>query len=101
MLTLDWWVWELMTLIAGYLGTKEQAVTIVIMQIVGLAYMLAYALEMSSCTLIGQQIGKGDLKTAKAYFLTFQILTAVFYTCITISIYVFRLQLLGCFTSDL
>ena len=75
MVALDWWIWELMALIAGFIGVKEQAATILIMYIVALAYMLAMALEISSCTIIGQQLGKGDLKTAKLYFQSFQIIT--------------------------
>ena len=61
MLCLDWWVWELMVLISGYLGVDEQAATIVVMNVVSLAYMFIMGFKVSSCTLIGQQIGKGDV----------------------------------------
>ena len=45
MLVLDWWIWELMVLISGYLGVNEQAATILIMNLVSLAYMFATGFE--------------------------------------------------------
>jgi MATE family multidrug resistance protein len=44
MLALDWWVWELMILISGYLGVQEQAATIIIMNVVVISYMFASGL---------------------------------------------------------
>jgi MATE family multidrug resistance protein len=61
MLALDWWVWELMILISGYLGVQEQAATIIIMHIVVISYMFATGFEQAAATLVGQQIGRGDL----------------------------------------
>lgn len=45
MLCLDWWVWELLILISGYLGVHEQATNIVIMNIILIAYMVTMGLE--------------------------------------------------------
>lgn len=53
MLCLDWWVWELLILISGYLGVHEQATNIVIMNIILIAYMITMGLEQAACTLIG------------------------------------------------
>jgi Na+-driven multidrug efflux pump len=41
------------------------------MNIVALAYMVGIGLETASCTLVGQNIGKGDVKKAKKYYYTF------------------------------
>jgi Na+-driven multidrug efflux pump len=40
------------------------------MNIVALAYMVAIGLETTSCTLVGQQIGKGDVLMAKNFYHT-------------------------------
>lgn len=53
MLCLDWWVWELLILISGWLGTHEQATNIVIMNIILITYMLTMGLEQAACTLVG------------------------------------------------
>ena len=34
MVTLDWWIWEFMVLISGWLSVEEQAATVVLMQFV-------------------------------------------------------------------
>jgi hypothetical protein len=34
MMCLDWWVWELMILTSGYLGTNAQASQVVMMNII-------------------------------------------------------------------
>ena len=71
MVASDWWVWELMILISGYLGVVEQASCILIMNIVALCYMVAIGFEQASCTLVGMQIGKGDIHKAKQFYSTF------------------------------
>jgi|TARA_B110000285_G_C14646208_1_gene389819 Na+-driven multidrug efflux pump len=53
MLCLDWWVWELLILISGWLGVHEQATNIVIMNIILITYMMTMGLEQAACTLVG------------------------------------------------
>ena len=65
MICLDQWCWELMIIMTGYLGVDNQASQIVLMNIVSTCYMVAIGLETTSCTIIGQEIGKGDVKKAK------------------------------------
>jgi Na+-driven multidrug efflux pump len=50
-----------MILISGYLGVQEQAATIIIMPIISISYMFGSGFEQAAATLVGQQIGKGDL----------------------------------------
>jgi len=45
MMASDWWVWEFMILISGWLGVQQQASCIVIMLIVSTAYMVAIGLD--------------------------------------------------------
>lgn len=68
MVCLDWWVWELLVLISGYLGTLEQATNIVIMNIILITYMITMGLETAACTLVGQEIGADNLGEAKKLF---------------------------------
>ena len=41
MMCLEWWAYEVMTLMAGYIGVNEQAAQIVLMNIVALLYMVS------------------------------------------------------------
>jgi MATE family multidrug resistance protein len=45
MIFLDWWVWELMILLSGYLSVPEQAAQIVLMNIKSFLYMFGLGME--------------------------------------------------------
>ena len=45
MIALDWWVWEFMILISGLIGVKEQAATVVVMNLVALVYSVGNGFE--------------------------------------------------------
>ena len=64
---LDNGVWNMYGFISGYLGPSEQVATVLIMNLIKLLNSFGSALEQACATIIGQQIGKGDLLTAKAY----------------------------------
>lgn len=64
MLCLEFWVYDLMILMAGYIGVKEQACQIVVINIVALIWMVSIGLQQAASSTIGQQIGKGDIKKA-------------------------------------
>lgn len=53
MLCLEWWAYEVMTLMAGYIGVKEQAAQIVLMNMVAFMFMFALGLSSAACTTIG------------------------------------------------
>jgi len=100
MICLDWWVWELMILLAGMIGVVEQAACIVIMHVVVLAAMVAFGLEQSCCALIGQEIGKNDVVNAKLYYNAFEILTTIILIILSILVYAFSDFLISIFTSE-
>ena len=60
----EWWCWELLVLISGFIGVQEQASCIILMNIIGNAALIAQGLDLASCALIGSQIGKGNSKMA-------------------------------------
>jgi Na+-driven multidrug efflux pump len=47
------------------------------MNIVGVAYRIAVGLEQASCTLVGNQIGKGNPKKAYEFYQTFKMISGV------------------------
>jgi multidrug resistance protein, MATE family len=100
MLVLDWWIWEFMVLISGYLGVNEQAATIVVMNVVVLAYMFAVGFETAACALIGQQIGKGDVEKAKLYYNSIILITSIMLVHVAVGMYFFKEKIIGIFTTD-
>ena len=67
-----------MILVSGYLTVADQAANMVVMNLVILFYAINVGLMHASCTLIGQQIGRNDVKEAKAY------LVSLIYFCILV-----------------
>lgn len=54
MLCLEFWVYDLMILMAGYIGVKEQACQIVVINIVALIWMVSIGLQQAASSTIGQ-----------------------------------------------
>lgn len=54
MLMLEWWAYEVMTLLSGYIGVNEQASQVVIMNIIALLFMIALGLNQAASATIGQ-----------------------------------------------
>lgn len=61
------YAWQLLILLSGYLSVVVQAANSIIMNLVILFFALNVGMMHSSCTLIGQQIGKQDIRLAKHY----------------------------------
>lgn len=68
MICLDWWVFELLVLIAGYLGEAELAATVIVMNLFSFPYNVNFGFEVAMSTFIGWYIGKSDIATAKRYY---------------------------------
>ena len=54
---LEWWAFEVMTLIAGYIGVTEQASQLVLLNIIALLYMIALGIQQAATSTVGSQIG--------------------------------------------
>jgi len=65
MLMLDWGAFEILVLISGLIGVNDQAACILVMNIVLLAYIFSEGFDTAACTLVGNQIGAGDLHMAR------------------------------------
>lgn len=62
----DWSTFEIMTLMSGFLGVKQQAVQIILMNL--LALLLPYGIKQTSTALIGKCIGASKIKKAWNYY---------------------------------
>lgn len=90
MLALTWWTWELMVLISGLLGVKEQAATVIIMNLIGFLYSLAMGFDIATCALVGQQIGNENLEKAKLFFKSSLLTSASFFLTQAVLFYSFK-----------
>jgi len=61
-----------MTLTSGLIGVKEQASQVMLINMAMMAYMSAYGMQSTACTVVGNQIGRGNVDKGYTYcWLTF------------------------------
>ena len=63
----EWWAFEIMVILAGILGITEQAVNVILFNIIAVLYMAPVGMQEASCALIGNEIGANNPKLAKKY----------------------------------
>ena len=68
LLFLDWSSFQIMTLFSGELGFLQQASQVIVFNWLCLFSQIPYGYSMATCTLIGIQIGAGNVSKAKKYF---------------------------------
>lgn len=96
----EWWAYEFISLMTGYLGVIPQATNIILFQLTCLLYAIGVGLQSTACTLVGKQIGRGDVKKARSVFATFKYYAAAIIFSVTILFMLVRRQFLLMFTSD-
>lgn len=57
----------MMAFMSGYFGVASQAAQIVLTTILSIGFMVALGLQQASSTLVGQEIGKGNVPEAKQF----------------------------------
>lgn len=98
--TTDWWAAEIMIIIAGTIGTKELTAMIVIANIGGMMNRFGLGMDQAACTLIGQQIGAGNLSEAKSYFHLSAMITLALVLALGGMYYHFRADIVSLYISD-
>jgi multidrug resistance protein, MATE family len=80
----EWWMYEALTLFAGWLGTIYLATIIIIFNIHNLVYDISYGLSQAASSQIGRtlaEIGKRTAKRLLKFIVSFQI-----FICIMVSL---------------
>ncbi|XP_052063138.1 multidrug and toxin extrusion protein 2-like [Mytilus californianus] len=60
MISVDWWSFEISTLVVGVLGSVQLAAHSIVFQINGLIFMIPLGLSSAVCIKVGQNVGAGD-----------------------------------------
>ena len=68
LIAMEWWAFEVMSIMAGWIGVNEQASQLVVFNMSCFLYMLPMGLSSATATIIGQEIGKVDIPKAKEYY---------------------------------
>lgn len=67
------------------MGVQEQAITAVIMNIERLIYSASKGIDNTASTVIGHQIGKGNLSLAKDFYRSFWVVSLSMLTILCIA----------------
>ena len=100
LLMLDYWTWEYMTIASGFVGITAQATQVLLINMTYFACMVGGGIQSTACTLVGNEIGKGDAATAKEYLLATM---AVLYFIVlgeAMVFYIFKVEIVS-FITDL
>lgn len=65
---LDMLSYEILTLTAGLIGVTEQAAQVMMSMMSEISFTTGLGVSSALCTIMGQQIGRGNLETVNAYF---------------------------------
>jgi MATE family multidrug resistance protein len=80
MMAFEWWVYEILTLMAGSLSLEDFSANIIVYNFYFIAWMLPYGLGLGTAALVGNSIGKNDVRKAKLYVaisLAFSIMISI------------------------
>lgn len=95
----DYAEWEMMTLVAGYIGIKEQASQVILISMYSVIYCTGYGFASPGCTMLGQNIGKCNIPKAKEY-LKALIVVYIIFQLIQLSIYwIYRVEIVTWMTN--
>lgn len=64
-ITVEWSLYDIQILISGIISIQDQEGYVIFSNLVNVASTIGFGLQIAGCSLIGQQIGKGDLEMAK------------------------------------
>jgi Na+-driven multidrug efflux pump len=90
MLCLEWWAFEAMVIMSGYIGVNEQAAQIILLNIVGLMFFLALGLQQAASSNIGHEIGRKNIEKAKLFMNITNKVSVMFIGSAVFSFYVFH-----------
>uniref|UniRef100_A0A8C4QVU0 Multidrug and toxin extrusion protein n=1 Tax=Eptatretus burgeri TaxID=7764 RepID=A0A8C4QVU0_EPTBU len=65
MICLEWWVYEISTILAGILGKVEQAAQSTIYQLTTISYTIPMGVAMAATVQVGSALGAGQIEQAK------------------------------------
>lgn len=85
---------------AGYLSLQDQDCQIIFFNIVVQCWTLSYGLQTAGCTLIGNQIGNGNVREAKRYYREIlKFCFAIFVAYISF-VWIYQVEIFNLFTKS-
>uniref|UniRef100_A0A7S3NBC7 Uncharacterized protein n=1 Tax=Euplotes harpa TaxID=151035 RepID=A0A7S3NBC7_9SPIT len=98
MLLLEFWCFECITLMSGYLGSNEQGATLILLNFLSLIFTVAIGISYSASSLVGNSLGAKKPETAKKYATMSLVLALGLSGLIAVFIILLKSQIAAAFT---
>lgn len=96
----EWWCFELMTILTGYLGVEALAANTAMQQVFIVLYMIPNGISNSAAALVGNSIGEMDPSSAKRAAVVASIGNVIISVIVPIFLFIFRFELCDVFSHD-
>ena len=100
MLCLEWWAFEFMAIMAGYIGVSEQAAQVIEMNVGPILFMIAVGLRQGASKCVGNAIGEENVSKAKEYMRVSHQLAIAVILVSTSLFFIFYPQIISVFTNN-
>ncbi|XP_063813228.1 multidrug and toxin extrusion protein 2-like [Pseudophryne corroboree] len=100
MVCIEWWTYEIGSLLVGLISVVELGAQSVIYQVVTIAYMIPYGIGMATSVRVGNALGAGNIEQAKRSTRTAFLITGIFIILDTILLAALKNVFSYIFTSD-
>lgn len=100
MLCCEWWAYELLTLLAGSLGTPQVAAQSIIFATINIIYSVPYGMGTMVTSGIGNHLGRGEIELAKRLCVVAYYNVIVLEVLLSLGVYYLCNQYLHLYTSD-
>ena len=66
-ITVEWSLYDIQLLISGLISIEDQECMVIFINLIGVVSTVGFGIQIAGCSLIGQQIGTGNLEMARLY----------------------------------
>ena len=92
--------YEIMILFVGYLGVIQQATQIILLNLIALPQMFAFAFQQAACAMVGQEIGANNVSKAKKIYAILFVLFVIGDFIDWLLLFLNRFKIVGIFTES-
>jgi len=100
MLCLEWWSFEVLAFMAGYISVNATAAHVVILNTHVVIIMVPLGAQVAATVLVGQAMGEGNYQKARQYFHLVALYNLVLNGLIALAVVTFSEGLAGVYTSE-
>ena len=67
MVCFEWWAFEILAILSGYIGVEALACEVIIINIVSFVFMMPLGISFAASSLVGNYLGQGNPRQAKIF----------------------------------